>query len=140
MRIPSPIGLLALLTLSVAACDAGDPASSDRSDLGADEDCDHPDEGCPDPSHPSVDYISQSPLECSVITFACEDGQTGFSNECGCGCIDESLEDCPDPSDPKVHYLGDSNEDPSFCETILFACEDGQTAFSDACGCGCIDD
>jgi hypothetical protein len=47
--------------------------------------------GCPDPSDPKVHYIGNSatsPLICTVILFSCEDDQTLFSDECGCGCID----------------------------------------------------
>jgi hypothetical protein len=46
---------------------------------------------CPDPADPAVHYIGDSranPGICTVILFACEDGQAGFSDECGCGCID----------------------------------------------------
>ncbi|MFZ4734855.1 MAG: Kazal-type serine protease inhibitor domain-containing protein [Bradymonadia bacterium] len=49
--------------------------------------------------------------------------------ECGAGV-------CPDPNDPAVTYVSD---DPEMCQVILFRCEPGQEAFSNECGCGCID-
>jgi coxsackievirus/adenovirus receptor len=39
---------------------------------------------CPDPRE--IDYISQDPQECAQIRFICQDNETPFSNECGCGC------------------------------------------------------
>jgi len=56
----------------------------------ADPDC--PVSNCPDPNDPSVHYASTNPDECAVIDFICGDGQVMFGSEdCGCGCIDESL-------------------------------------------------
>ncbi len=46
---------------------------------------------------------------------------------------------CPDPNDPRVHYIGNSNADMKICLVIFFSCEASQRAFSDLCGCGCID-
>jgi hypothetical protein len=43
---------------------------------------------------------------------------------------------CPDPEAPFVHY---TSQDAAQCALIDFACSPGQQAFSDACGCGCID-
>jgi hypothetical protein len=97
---------------------------------------------CPDPIDPSVHYVNDSyknPLACTNIYFSCQPGQTPFSDECGCGCIDDAQASCPDPTDPGVHYVNDSAGDPMKCATILFACEPGQTPFSNQCGCGCID-
>ncbi len=98
---------------------------------------------CPDPSDPRVHYMDDSnenPNVCLAMMFACEEGQTAFSNECGCGCIDGENPACPDPSDPLVHYVGGSDENPNVCLAILFACEEGQALFSNECGCGCIDE
>lgn len=46
------------------------------------------DPGCP--NGPDVHYISRNPDTCATIRFICAEGQTAFSNECGCGCIDQS--------------------------------------------------
>jgi hypothetical protein len=35
---------------------------------------------------PSKIYVGKSPAECMVIKFRCEEGQTYFGNDCGCGC------------------------------------------------------
>jgi hypothetical protein len=51
---------------------------------------------CPDPTDPRVRYLSTDPGYCAVLYFACEEGETGFTNECGCGCIGET----PAPRDP----------------------------------------
>ena len=32
------------------------------------------------------EYAGLSPLECSLINFACPDNTTYFRNDCGCGC------------------------------------------------------
>lgn len=42
--------------------------------------------------------------------------------------------DCP--SGPGVHYISRS---PKFCAVVRFFCQEGQIAFSNQCGCGCID-
>lgn len=52
-------------------------------------------QGCPNEAHPSVRYVGASSHACSVITFICEpddevpfpSAETGFSAECGCGCV-----------------------------------------------------
>lgn len=49
-------------------------------------------DACPDPNDPKVHYIADSdrdPSVCAGIRFRCTDSQTLFSNECGCGCIDD---------------------------------------------------
>ncbi|MEM9188928.1 MAG: hypothetical protein AAGF12_07115 [Myxococcota bacterium] len=42
---------------------------------------------CPDPDDPAVEYASTNPEECALIRFACDEGETSFSDACGCGCI-----------------------------------------------------
>ena len=42
---------------------------------------------CPDPNDPKVTYYGHTQKECSVIRFKCAPGYTGFSDDCGCGCI-----------------------------------------------------
>ncbi|MEZ4464414.1 MAG: Kazal-type serine protease inhibitor domain-containing protein [bacterium] len=69
------------------------------------------------------------------------DGVT-YGNACEAGCAHvrilhegECAPPCPDANDPDVHYV---SQDPAECARIRFACEPGQEAFSNACGCGCI--
>jgi hypothetical protein len=91
---------------------------------------------CPDPGAANVDVISSDPLQCAAIDFVCADGQSAYSNECGCGCIaPQGFPGCPAANDPAVNYV---SRDPGQCAVIFFACEDDQVLFSDACGCGCI--
>lgn len=49
---------------------------------------------CEDPALDSVDYVAESPEECAVIDYLCDEGQVGFSNECGCGCKDDGAAEC----------------------------------------------
>nr|NIM51325.1 hypothetical protein [Gemmatimonadales bacterium] len=42
--------------------------------------------GCPDAKAPGVRYVSEDPDVCARVRFRCEEGEEGFSNECGCGC------------------------------------------------------
>ena len=51
-----------------------------------------------------------------------------------CPSPDEDCGACPDASDPAVRYVF---TDVSACAAALFACEPGETLFSDECGCGC---
>jgi hypothetical protein len=53
-----------------------------------------PGEGCPDPADPKVDYKTYDPDVCAVIRYTCEDGWSMFSDECGCGCIDDGPRVC----------------------------------------------
>lgn len=71
------------------ACDADQTPFDDACGCGCIDD--DPME-CPDPDDPAVHYIGDShenPALCGVITFGCEEDQTLFTDECGCGCIDE---------------------------------------------------
>jgi hypothetical protein len=45
---------------------------------------------CPDPESPDVTYVADDPEQCAVVYYQCEPGERSFSNECGCGCIQES--------------------------------------------------
>lgn len=97
------------------------------------------DGSCPDAEDPNVHYMHASledPFLCRSLFFNCEPHQRSFSDECGCGCIDE----CQDAEDPRVHYMHASLEDPFLCRSLFFSCEPHQRSFSDECGCGCIDD
>lgn len=42
---------------------------------------------CPNPDSPQVHYVG-SATDCLAVFFMCEEAQTGFNDECGCGCID----------------------------------------------------
>lgn len=121
------------------ACEPGQTPFSDECGCGC---IDDEQTACPDPNDSSVHYVADSagkPENCAVILFTCETGQTPFSNDCGCGCIDGPEPSCPDPNDPKVHYVNQSANNPAACLNILFSCEPGQEFFSNECGCGCID-
>ncbi len=41
---------------------------------------------CPDPSDPTVRYVSSDPADCARIRFRCAEGEVSFYNLCGCGC------------------------------------------------------
>lgn len=113
-----------------AAQDAGAPVDPNAPNGPADG---GPSLSCPNPADPAVHYLSQDWKKCAAAFFQCNANQTGFSDACGCGCIDQKK--CPDPKDPKVRYI---SQDPKKCMVILFACNAGETGFSDSCGCGCI--
>jgi hypothetical protein len=36
---------------------------------------------------PAYRYVSRDPNECPAILFFCNEGETAFFNECGCGCV-----------------------------------------------------
>ena len=54
------------------------------------------------------------------------------------GCEGDAPDGCPDPGDARVRYIEGTRQDPARCQTIRFACEPNEAAFSDDCGCGCI--
>jgi hypothetical protein len=83
---------------------------------------------------PGRTYVGNSPEDCALIDFGCPDGQEGFEDECGCGCVTAPMSD--DCDVPGRRYVADS---PDQCAVIRYACEAGETAFSDECGCGCIE-
>ncbi len=71
------------------------------------------------------------------------DGRT-YGNACAAACArvevayrGECREPamCPDPNAPGVRYVSD---DPERCAVARFFCEDGEEAFNNECGCGCI--
>lgn len=45
--------------------------------------------------------------------------------------------DCPSQDAPSVDYI---STDPNICATIRFRCSAGQVAFTNHCGCGCLDE
>ena len=95
-------------------------------------------ETCPDPADDAVHYVSSDPAACLAAFIGCDEGETSFNNDCGCGCIGEPADPaCQDPGDPAVTlYI----EGVSACAAALFQCEEQETMFHDDCGCGCIAD
>ena len=59
------------------------------SDCGPSYTCQDQDQGCPDPEDEDVWYLSVHPEECETSPITCDEGETPFSNMCGCGCISE---------------------------------------------------
>ena len=57
-------------------------------------------DSCPDPTQPSVHYLSQEAAECATILFRCDAGQSPLSDECGCGCIDTGAACCERADEP----------------------------------------
>jgi hypothetical protein len=53
-------------------------------------------EDCEASSDPRVSYVGESPEACSVIDYTCPTTATGFSNECGCGCVELNTTACTD--------------------------------------------
>jgi hypothetical protein len=51
---------------------------------------------CPPESDPAVHYKSKSLQGCAASTLVCGEEQRGFSNACGCGCIDKGPRRLPD--------------------------------------------
>jgi hypothetical protein len=72
---------------------------------------------------------------------ACRAANDGVLPASCCDDIEEPPTTCPDPDAPGVHYIAGSEDDPSVCAVIDFACDEGETPFSDlSCGCGCLAD
>jgi hypothetical protein len=36
---------------------------------------------------PTRRYVSRDPATCAAIFFICEEGESPFFNDCGCGCV-----------------------------------------------------
>lgn len=51
-------------------------------------------------------------------------------------CQEAARTTCPDPQAPGVSYV---SQDPAVCARVLFICDAGETLFSNACGCGCVE-
>jgi hypothetical protein len=41
---------------------------------------------------PAYTYVGTSPEQCAVINFFCPEGESYFSDDCGCGCVDDSAQ------------------------------------------------
>ena len=90
---------------------------------------------CPDAENAAVHFVSDNPNECSAIDLVCAEGQHGFNNSCGCGCIDEGGTGCPTPGDPAITWI---SQDPAECDAVPPECPLDDVGFSNSCGCGCI--
>jgi hypothetical protein len=57
--------------------------SASTEDTGSEEaekkQCDYKD--------PTRRYVSRDPATCAAIFFICEEGESPFFNDCGCGCV-----------------------------------------------------
>ena len=99
-------------------------------------------DGCPDECIPICDLV----VDCWPGHRPIDRDGDGCIDACDPGVCVPGTPNCPppvclDPERPDVHYIGNSDEDPSICARILFACEEGQRPFSDLeCGCGCVDE
>lgn len=82
--------------------------------------------------NPTVKYIPNSGEFCSTnISNSCKStvGTTlTLPSKCGCGCAI----DCPAPGTRTFYYSTSA-----LCD-LNFTCGTGQIAFSNACGCGCM--
>lgn len=45
-----------------------------------------PGRSCPAADDRAVRYVSMDPEACALIRYRCEEGEIGFSSDCGCGC------------------------------------------------------
>ena len=93
-----------------------------------------PHDFCPRADEPRVHYLSEDPNACLGVSLECDEGQTGFQNSCGCGCIDKGPALCPAPFDPAITWHG---TDPARCPAEPPDCPLGEHGFSNECGCGC---
>jgi hypothetical protein len=108
-----------------------DPSDGCDPDVGAD--CSgvckrnkHPSKKqCKDPSRV---YVSTDPAECSLIKYYCASGE-GFSDECGCGCVEPVGTPCGDTSCGAGEYC--CNDSCGICAPIGAVCI--QIACAPAC-------
>jgi len=47
------------------------------------------------PEGPAFQYASRDPVQCLATDFLCQQGQTPFFNECGCGCTGRPVDEEP---------------------------------------------
>lgn len=81
----------------------------------------------PAPGDPGVEFVGNSPAECAVILFGCEEGTEYFANECGCGCRTVEMLDGCDAQDARA--VGG-------CEPAPFYVWNGSTCTPQT-GCSC---
>ena len=129
------VALLAGLAAMGAGCDPDPEAATVGNDAGSgDAAADAtPWELCPDPEHPRVHYVRQDPNACADVELQCSSQQTGFDNQCGCGCLDPGDPLCPPVFDPNIRWI---SRDPEDCPESV-QCPPDDTPFDNSCGCGC---
>lgn len=102
----------------VSPCPA-DASCVSRTLCGTSIVCQKPSSECSPASEYNREYVAESPEQCATLRYACDEGTTSFSNECGCGCEQPSA--CPeyvdcmpsiDPTDPVHRLCSDSTECP----------------------------
>ncbi len=74
------IMLTTFAALAVAGCkpDEDDDGSGDGAPI---------DPVCTNESNPDARYVGDSPEQCQVIRFTCDEDEVYFADDCGCGCI-----------------------------------------------------
>jgi len=83
---------------------------------------------CPDEGR-GAQYVAYDSETCSLIgEINCESGES-FSNQCGCGCMNDQC-----PSEDQARYI---SYEPEVCAVITLSCPEESEAFNDDCGCGC---
>jgi hypothetical protein len=131
------LGLVeALVVVAMASGCAKDDVSFDEPEVGIEGQGDPGGASyCLDAKDPAVHYESDDPVQCKGVALRCAEGQYGFDNACGCGCIDKAALSCPATlDDTHIRWVSRRAED---CAGAP-ACELGELAFSNSCGCGCI--
>src|SRR5690349_18986902 len=77
-----------------------------------------------------------------LAACATDDAREGAHHQVSSATAEECAQGatcCPDPQDPGVQYIGNSDVDPSVCDTIgIWQCADGWQLFTGDCGCGCL--
>ncbi len=118
----------------------------------------NPDGGfCYGPTAPGVRYAAMDLYQCQLLDFVCDHDERYFSDDCGCGCIEEKgdgglptfdggtgFDGGIDPGDagapacvfpPNVNVL---YTDTKKCAAAFIVCPPPEKYFSNACGCGCV--
>lgn len=87
MRTLATLLLTLSLTAPLACAKSPGPAANPppASDGGAGEG-EASDSACDFTADPNKKYVGESPDQCAVMRFACEEGQEYFADDCGCGC------------------------------------------------------
>ena len=83
-----------LFTLSLAASlacakppgpDANNPPATVEGAGEGEDQATNP--NCDLTADPNKEYVGESPDQCAVIKFACDEGKEYFADDCGCGCV-----------------------------------------------------
>lgn len=72
------------LTAALACAKPPGPDASNEPDPSPSGDTD---ETCDFTADPDKTYVGESPDQCAVIKFACDEGKEYFADDCGCGCV-----------------------------------------------------